>query len=109
MAESTLSRIVGQWPAGLHVAQRVPARDEIVEAVEDVVAGHQPDPHLAREPQPPRHLEHRLGASARIHAAGIGGDPDAALPHDVRQDPLHQRNEVARVAGLADPATSASA
>ena len=52
---------VGERAAGLHVAQRVAAADQLVEPAEDVVARDQPDPQLAaaapagaRPPAPPR-------------------------------------------------------
>ena len=85
-----------------------PRRDEVVEAVEDVVAAHEADAELAAEPELPRDLQHRLGAAARIHAAGVRGDPDAALD-DIGKNPLHQRHEVPRVPCARDRGTSVSA
>ena len=85
--------------AGLHVAQRVTAADQLVEPAEDVVARDQPDPELARSPSLRATASTASAQPARIHAAGVRDDADAALD-DVGQDPLHERHEVPRVAGL---------
>jgi hypothetical protein len=89
---------LGERAAGFHVRQRMTPGDELVEATQDVVTRHQPNPDLPPEAEPAGHVEHRLRAAARIHAAGVRGDLDPALD-DVRQDPLHQRHEVTRVPG----------
>ena len=78
--------------------KRMPAGDQIVEPIEDIVSAHEPDAELALQPEPASHVEHRLGAAARVYAAGVRGHPDAPLD-DVREDPLHQRNEIAGVPG----------
>ena len=57
-----------------------------------------PTRSFPRKPQPACDRQHRLGAPARVDAAGVRGDPDATLD-DVGQNPLHERHEVPRVAG----------
>src|SRR6185437_6063154 len=78
---------------GLHVFQGVAARDELVDAVENVIAGDQADCELAGKADPPGNLEHCLGTCPRVYSAGIGGHLDFAA-HDVGENSLHEWHEV---------------
>src|SRR5688500_20391307 len=57
-------------PAGIHVAKLVAAGQQIVEPVENVIAGDEADADAASEPKPPGGLEHRLGTAAGIRSEG---------------------------------------
>src|SRR3954471_10247600 len=71
-------------------------RDQLIEPRQDVVARHQPDAHLAPEPELAGHIEHRFGAAAGVHPAGVAGDPNS-LARDVGENALHERNEISGV------------
>src|SRR5258706_635717 len=73
------------------------ARDQAVQPAQQVITRDDADRELAAELEPPRHLGERHGTRARIHAPRVGRDSYAALDHG-REDPLHLRYEVGRVA-----------
>src|ERR1041384_6619465 len=90
---------VVERPARVQVLELVPAREEAVEAPEEVVAGHDPDPPLTRESALARDLSDGIGAGLGIHAARVRRDLDAPLD-DRGQDAFHLRDEIGRVATL---------
>src|SRR6266850_3928076 len=75
----------------------MPAREQAAEPGEQVVTRHDSDLELALQAEATRRLVHGSRAGARIHAAGVGRDPDLPLRED-RQDPLHERDEVLGIA-----------
>ena len=71
---------VGERPAGLHVLRAGgPAAISSSSSGRRSSPDDQADLQLAAQPELPRHLQHRLGAAPRIHAAGVRGDADALL------------------------------
>ena len=72
------------------------AGDQLIQTREEIVARHDADPHRTGHPMLHRDLTNRLGASARVDAAGVGDHAHAAR-RDRRQHALDRANEVARV------------
>ncbi len=89
----------GQRFARVHVAQLDPLRQETVDAIQNVVTCDDPNLQLASQAQFARHLTNSRRASFDVHAAGVGNNLDIPL-NARRQNPPHQRNEVACITGL---------
>ena len=81
----------------VHVPQLVSLGQQRIETVHEIVArDHAYRGSTLHSGGPPR-LDDSLGAPARVHTPCVGDDADALLD-DCREEPLHERNEVAREA-----------
>ena len=90
---------VVQRTAGVEVLESVAARQQAVQAAEQIVPGDDPNRELAAESEFARHVGHCVRTRARVHAAGVGGHLDAALDNG-GQDAFHLGDEVGGVAAL---------
>ena len=81
----------------IHVAQFDSARDQIIDAIENVVAGHNPNFQFTRQAEFARDFAHNGGTTFDVHSASVRNYSNVAV-NARRQNLLHQRNKVARVA-----------
>ena len=83
----------------VHIPQLDSACQQIVDSIQKVIAGNDPDLEFATQAKLACHIAYRPGAAFHVHASCVSDNLD--IPLDAgRQDLLHQRHEVSRVTAL---------